>query len=274
MAAENPYIFGDPAMDRRRLEAQTQLFSSFIRANAVRLAGRGVQRILDIGCGEGQLGLVLRDIYAPQAQLVGIDKDERAIALARAHAREQGAANVEFVVGDVMAGLPPGPFDLVYDSLVLVHLHEPEKVIAAAWAVLKPGGSFWVKEVHPQWMAATNQRSFQKLADYMMATATAIGGHPYIGGDLPRLLAAAGFIDIREEIEEYPLGGTTPEGRAMLATQLGVFHNARGMISRMQKVTEREIERLYLDVCNAALRSSQALGNEPFINFIARRPPA
>jgi hypothetical protein len=89
---------------------------------------------------------------------------------------------------------------------------------------------------------------------------------------VPALLQAAGFVEIRQEIESYPMGGTTPEGQAMLAAQLGVFHNARSVVSRVCKVPESEIERLYLDICDAALRTSKELGRFPLNNVIARRP--
>lgn len=272
MAANNPYIFGDPATDRQRLETQTALFSNYIRDNGRRFLGSHIQHILDVGCGEGQLGRVLRDLYGPQTHLVGIDKDERAIVQARTRAQELGLTNVEYIVGDVSESLPPGPFDLVYISMVLMHMREPPKLVQAAYNVLKPGGYVWIKDLHPDWMTAMNHRSFQKLADLVLSAMEAIGSHPFIGRETPEVLRAAGFIEIREEIESYLLGGATPEGQAMLAAQLGVFHNARSVMSRVRKVPESEIERLYIDVCNAALRSDKELGQEPLLNVIARRP--
>jgi 2-polyprenyl-3-methyl-5-hydroxy-6-metoxy-1,4-benzoquinol methylase len=268
---ENPYMFGDPATDRHRLETQTRLFSNFIRANAVRLVGKGIKNILDVGCGEGQLDAVLHEIY-PQARLVAIDKDERAIIHARKQAQELGLEDVEFLVGDVTQGLPAGPFDLVYNSLVLLHLREPAQVIQAVYQVLQPGGYIWIKDLHPTWATAMNHRSYRRLADLTASLMETIGAHPFLLNELPHLLTAAGFVDIRQELEEYPLGGATPEGQAFLATQLGVFYNARAMMSKLHKVPESEIERLYLDVCNAALRSTKEVGTESVANLIARRP--
>jgi len=60
----------------------------------------------------------------------------------------------------------------------------------------------------------------------------------------------------------------------MLATVMGVFYNARGMMSKVHKMPESEIERLYFDVCNTALRNSKELGTEPIANITARRPRA
>ncbi|HMA33553.1 MAG TPA: methyltransferase domain-containing protein [Chloroflexia bacterium] len=274
MTTSNPYIFGDPAIDRQRLVTQTQLFSNYILANAHRLVGSDIRRILDLGCGEGQLGLLLQELYRPQAQLVGIDKDERAITTARARAQELGRARVEFEVGDAMApeSVAPGPFDLVYISFLLMHLPRPDQALAGAYNTLRPGGYVWVKDLHLDTRTAIKHPSFKKLGDVMADTMTAIGVNSFISVQVPALLTAAGFTEIREEVEEYALGGSTAEGQATLATILGAFRHAQAMISRVSKVPESEIERWYLDICSAALRSDKELGRARYANIVARRP--
>src|SRR5262249_32506342 len=113
---ENPYVLSGE-IDRARLVAQTRLFRSYIEKNAKQFVGEDVKSILDLGCGEGQLALVFAKLY-PQAKILGIDKDEKAIEVAQRAAK--GTPNVEFQVGDILQGLPSGPFDLVYESLVLM----------------------------------------------------------------------------------------------------------------------------------------------------------
>jgi SAM-dependent methyltransferase len=272
MAVNNPYLFGDHATDRQRLEMQNFLFSNYLRTNLARIIGPKARSILELGCGEGQLGRVMREIY-PQARLVGIDKDAEAVAQAKQTAQEMGLRNVEYIVGDLEGEFPPGPFDLIYAAFVLgVSIPHPDRAIRQAYEALQPGGYFWVKDIPPDYAQAVNDRSYRKLAHMTNQALTAIGGHPEIMNEIRGLLTAAGFVDIREEEETYGLGGTTPEGQAMLAAQLGVFHNARAIISKVHRVPESEIEKLYLDVCNAALRSSKELGIERIVNVIARRP--
>jgi ubiquinone/menaquinone biosynthesis C-methylase UbiE len=273
MVVNNPYLFGDRATDRQRLDMQNFLFSNFLRANLERVVGPNVRRILDLSAGAAQTALVMREVY-PQARLVCIDKDEEAIASARLSAQELNLSNVEYLVADVEQGLPEGPFDLIYASFVLFNTRYPDRVVQMAYHALRPGGHLWIKDVPPGWETAINHRSYRKLADMLTETMTAIGAHPNIMSQLPALLTTAGFIDISQEPESYGLGGTTPEGQAMLAAQLGVFYNARSVMSKIHKVPESEIERLYLDVCNAALRSNKEVGVERIGNIIARRPTA
>lgn len=271
MAATNPYIFGDRATDRQRLETQNFLFSNYLRVNLRRVMGPNVRSILDLGCAEGQLGRVMREIY-PQAYLVGVDKDPEAIARAQGAAEELQLRNVEYQVGDIEQGLPPGPFDLIYGSFVLFDTQRPSRVIQLAYEALNPGGQLWMKDVPPEMVTAINQRAYRKLAEMFVSTMDKLGTHPHIVRELPGLMEAAGFTDIHEEVERYVLGGSTEEGQVMLATAMGVFHNARGVMSKVHRVSEGEIEKLYLEVVNAALHTGKELGTEEFINIIARRP--
>lgn len=70
-----------------------------------------VQRALDIGCGAGPgaLGIALA---CPQAQVLGIDINPNALRLARINARFAGARRLQFLQGDLLAGLN-GDFDLI-----------------------------------------------------------------------------------------------------------------------------------------------------------------
>src|SRR5579859_7232365 len=84
---ENPYLLSGE-VDRARLVAQSRMFRTFIENNAKRIAGENVKRILDIGCGEGQLTQVFAKLY-PDAHVIGFDKDEKAIETAQRRSEER-----------------------------------------------------------------------------------------------------------------------------------------------------------------------------------------
>src|SRR5579859_700585 len=265
MADNKAYIFGDPARDRQRLQIQNEVFSGYLRTHMARLVGSDMQSILDLGCGEGLAQSILHEIY-PRAKLVGVDKDPRAIARAQETAVEQGLHHTEYVVGDVEQALPAGPFDLIYISLVLLHTHLPAKILELAYAVLRPGGQIWIRDLVgiDDSIAAIDHPAYHRLAELVFQAHTAIGGNSDIMLLLPGLLTAAGFVDIRQVYEEYPMGGPTAEGQAMLASTLGVYYNARPMVSKTLKVAMSELERLHGEVCNLALRSPQPIGTQRF----------
>ncbi len=75
------------------------------------------KRVIDVGCGDGRMALGC----APYAsEVVGVDPDPSAIRLARAKARQLGAANAKFKVG-VAQELPfaDGYFDVAILSWTL-----------------------------------------------------------------------------------------------------------------------------------------------------------
>lgn len=271
--AANPYLFGDAETDRIRLETQTMLFSSYVRTKAPHFVGPGVRRILDLGCGEGQLTTTLGRVY-PTAMVLGVDLDARAIARARTRAQEAKRGNVDFMVGDVESGLPSGPFDLIYASLVLLHIRDYARVIRAAYAALTPGGTLWVKDLHPAIETALPHPAYQRVMGLTYSTLQAIGAHPYLGRELPDQLRTLGFDPVQVESEAYPLGGTTPSGQAALGILLGVIYNARQLVSRTKGVPESDIVKMYVEVSEFARGTPAPVGTLQLSNILARRPAA
>ncbi|MCO1655032.1 class I SAM-dependent methyltransferase [Pseudonocardia humida] len=100
------------------------------------------QRVLDIGCGTGNLLLAL-GARRPDLDLAGIDPDPKALARATRKARRAGVA-VRFDRGfaDTLP-YPDGSVDRVFSSLMLHHLDPPVKdaTLAEVRRVLRPGGA-------------------------------------------------------------------------------------------------------------------------------------
>jgi ubiquinone/menaquinone biosynthesis C-methylase UbiE len=99
-------------------------------------------RVLDVGCGTGELAL----LAASQGMdATGVDSSPRAIATAEKRAAERGIEGVRFVVGDALdLGFLGTTFDTVLDSGVF-HVFSDEdraRYVASIHAVLKPGGRY------------------------------------------------------------------------------------------------------------------------------------
>jgi ubiquinone/menaquinone biosynthesis C-methylase UbiE len=112
-----------------------------------RLVGvRQIDVILEIGCGIGRLGAVL----APRcAQWIGTDIS--ANMLTHASRRLNGLPNVKLVelAGVGLAEIPSATIDLVYCTVVFMHLYEWDRYRYAqeAFRVLKPGGRVYMDNV-------------------------------------------------------------------------------------------------------------------------------
>jgi SAM-dependent methyltransferase len=110
---------------------------------AERLAG--ARRVLDVGCGEGQVGRRLMAGAGAPALVVG--SDPTAAQVAEAHRRGGGV----LVVRAGASGLPfaPGSFDAVVACLVFEHVADLDEALGEVSRVLQPGGRFLFLLNHP-----------------------------------------------------------------------------------------------------------------------------
>ncbi len=101
--------------------------------------------IADLGAGEG----TFTQLLARRAErVIAVDNSEKMVAYAAETAERNGVTNVEFRVGDLEA--PPiaaASVDLAFFSQSLHHAEHPERAIAAAFAILKPGGRIAVLDL-------------------------------------------------------------------------------------------------------------------------------
>jgi trans-aconitate methyltransferase len=92
------------------------------------------ERILDLGCGTGDL---LQRIATAGAEVLGLDRSEAMIAQARRkHPR------LRFEVGDATDYRAPEPFDAVFSNAALHWMRDAPQVVEAIWRWLRPGGRF------------------------------------------------------------------------------------------------------------------------------------
>ncbi|MGV9245981.1 methyltransferase [Streptomyces sp. NPDC003710] len=110
--------------------------------------GRGSQRIVDLGCGNGVVGLAAA-LGDPGAEVLFVDESYQAVASAEATYRDNAEGKAEFRVGDGLSGVPAGSVDLVLNNPPF-HSHQA-MTDATAWRMftgarraLRPGGELWV----------------------------------------------------------------------------------------------------------------------------------
>jgi SAM-dependent methyltransferase len=111
-----------------------------------------IERILDLGCGDGILGRAVLAEY-PQASGVFLDFSEPMIEAARRKAAEQGVRAIftvkDFGANDWMQAVAVhAPFDLVVSGLAIHHQPDQRKreLYREIFGLLKPGGLFLNQE--------------------------------------------------------------------------------------------------------------------------------
>ena len=94
--------------------------------------------IADLGAGEGGFSLLL----AQRAkQVIAVDTSARMVEVGRQQAKRQGVKNLEYRLGDMEeVPIDDDSVDLVFFSQSLHHAMHPDRAVAEAWRILKPGG--------------------------------------------------------------------------------------------------------------------------------------
>ena len=135
-----PGLLGDSP--RKAYVTKLDLFNRFAEPELRRLlAGLGLaedSHVLDAGCGTGLMTTWLADL-APAGLALGVDLSTGHLRHARS--RMPAHPSLQFLQAD-MTRLPlaVGPFDLIWSSNAINHLHDPVAGIQALAAKLRPGG--------------------------------------------------------------------------------------------------------------------------------------
>ena len=157
------------------------------------LRGLAVERVLDLGCGNGSL---CSDLQAGGWQAVGVEPDEEGLVIARAsHTSVRfHAFGVHSDPAELLAR--EAPFDAVVSTEVVEHLFTPGQLPAYAAAVLKPGGLLIISTPYHGYLKNLALSIFGKWDHHH--TAMWDGGHIkfWSRATLTQLLEANGFAVI------------------------------------------------------------------------------
>ncbi|MFI9255441.1 class I SAM-dependent methyltransferase [Streptomyces sp. NPDC053069] len=97
-------------------------------------------RVLDIGCGAGQLTRAAAE-RAAHGEVTGIDINRRLVDLARAGAAQPHLTHVKFVVGDAQVhALPEAGYDVAISRLGVMFFADPGKAFTNVARSSRPGG--------------------------------------------------------------------------------------------------------------------------------------
>lgn len=101
--------------------------------------------VADIGCGEGYLAV---EAAAWARRVIGIDRSDDVLERAKGLADRRQVGNIEWKKGD-LARLPlrDGAVDVALLSQSLHHASDPERALAEAARILRPGGRLLIMDL-------------------------------------------------------------------------------------------------------------------------------
>ena len=146
------------------------LYETFVRFRHILTTGLGAhgdaalalvapeagQRVLDIGCGFGDMTQQIAQLVGPGGEVVGVDAAARFIETARDEAADSCVGNTRFLVADVQTQPLEEGFDLAFSRMGTMFFASPVAAMRNVRAALKPGGQLvmvvWRQRIDNDWM--------------------------------------------------------------------------------------------------------------------------
>jgi len=154
-------------------------------------------RVVDIGCGNGEVSLLLAKLVGKSGEVIGLDHDDKSLAAARERVHSQNFPNVTFIKCDLSGPLPQlEPFDAVVGRRVLMYLPNPVDTIRRITAALRPGGLAVFQESDSTLVPGRRvpMPLHEQVSRWIWQTVEREGGDIHIGFALKSLLEQSGLI--------------------------------------------------------------------------------
>jgi ubiquinone/menaquinone biosynthesis C-methylase UbiE len=147
------------------------------------------ERVLDLGSGGGIDVLLSARRVGPSGFAYGVDMTDDMLPLARQNADKAGAANVEFLRGQIEdVPLADGAVDVVISNCVINLSTDKPAVLAEMFRVLAPGGRLGISDIVAEDHMSEADRA--AAGSYVGCIAGALSRSEYLAGP-----AAAGFAE-------------------------------------------------------------------------------
>jgi precorrin-6B methylase 2 len=149
MATDAPraYVLGHGSEEHRRLILQSRFIGELTEIVFARAGLAPGMRVLDVGCGAGDVSLLAAAFVGKDGSVLGIDQSPESVALASERANAAGLDNVRFEVGQLETFRKAETFDALVGRLVLLYLKEPAAVVRQLAGLVRPGGVIVFQEM-------------------------------------------------------------------------------------------------------------------------------
>jgi ubiquinone/menaquinone biosynthesis C-methylase UbiE/DNA-binding MarR family transcriptional regulator len=141
--------------------------------------------IADLGAGEGTFSQLLA---RRSRKVIAVDNSDKMVEYGRALARKHGVKNLEYRKGDLEeVPIRDATVDLAFFSQALHHAQHPERAVAEALRILKPGGRIVVLDL----LRHNYEEAREMYADLWLG---------FTEVELTRFLRQAGFKNIETSV--------------------------------------------------------------------------
>lgn len=225
-------------------------------------------RVIDAGCGGGDVSFELAGRVGPSGRIIGFDLDETKLASAREEAGRRAVSHVEFHRGSVVEKWPAEEANLVYVRFVLTHLPVPEALLFRAMEALSPGGTIVVEDIDfGGHFCDPHCDAFYRYSELYAATAKARGADAFIGRRLARMLKDAGFADVDSSLVQPH--GRSGEVKQISSLTLAAINDA---VIAANLATANELAAIRMELQAFAARPDTTLALPRIFQAWGRKP--
>jgi SAM-dependent methyltransferase len=245
------YVLGSSEGEHQRLMRQALTLAPTTQRLFIEAGVRPGMRVLEIGCGVGDVTQLTAALVTATGTVTGLDRD--ASSLARARVRTAHLPNVHFIETDLSNPKVEGIFDVIVGRFVLMFLPNPVATLRALTNHLRPGGVLACQEA--SWSSFFSEARHLPLhtrcGELACETLRRGGAEPNMSLILYRGVQDAGFEQPTMRVET--LLARMPEDRAWLPdlletmrprwSQLGISTQLIGDPNTLGQRLHEEIQR-------------------------------
>jgi ubiquinone/menaquinone biosynthesis C-methylase UbiE len=271
--SDHKYVMGHTDHERRRLALQAAVINPLADSFFRRAGISAGMRVLELGCGIGEISLLIARLVGPHGHVHCLDIDADGIEIARSRIRSAGHDHVSFQQIDVMEFTPDRPYDAVVGRHILLHLPDAPDVVKRAVSLVHTGGLIAFQEfdlsAYPRGFPAMPLffQTHELICEFFRRAVPRAN----IGVQLPLLMQDAGLHTPECRSESVMDGGPYSPVYEWVA------ETVRSLLPRMEALGIAKADEVNVDTLEQRLRE-EALATRgmaiisPMIGAFARKP--
>ena len=231
MSGIQDYPLGYSEQEAERLARQGAMLEELTADVFSRAGLRQGMRVLDLGCGVGDVSLLAARMVGATGSVLGVDRATSSVETARRRAASLGTGNATFEECDLTSFEPQQAFDAIVGRLVLLYLPDAAGSLRRLSRSLRPGGIVAFQEYD---MSQTAQvppgELFTRVTQWLLAAFTTAGAELNMGTRLYTTFLRAGLPPPSMAAATQIVCGPSPAG----------FESVVGVVRSLLPLIERE----------------------------------
>lgn len=255
------YIHGSDPDEQERLAK----LNTLINQQCLHLLGLTAgERVLDVGCGLGQLTLSMAREVGPGGACLGIERDKNQLRGALKNLEVSPASWVEFRQGNAenieLRHEEWGTFDCAHARFVLEHVHQPESVVLGMGRAIRSGGRVVLADDdHPGLVLYPEPAGFYSLWQAYIRSYDRLGNDPLIGRRLVSLLYYAGMRKIRSNVIFFGDNAGSGHFRAYADNLMGILNGVKDLLIKERLIPASQFDLAMTNLQSWSLQPDAAL---------------